>query len=227
MGAQQTPGLSLQDCQLASAHTIYQGPLVIENTTLVIPAGIDSEGSAVYVHNQTTGYSSYDDIWVGVQFKNVLPPPVDYIVTYDANGGTGAPAAQTHTTAQQSWTFTVPNTTPTWGQYRFLGWSHIQYSDSRTEADVEYRPGDTITLAYATSTLTLYAVWEMDYRAGSIYDGSVWQSHNRPTGTAHVYSGGVWNEMRTLGGPTAMGNPPSVYQNDGKWYNMNKIGLEV
>lgn len=149
-------------------------------------------------------------------------------VSYSANGGSGAPGTQSDTVigTQQSTTFTIPNTTPTWGLYEFLGWSTTQYSDSRTEADVEYRPGDTITIQQVSPSVTLYAVWRMDYRPGAVYDNTYWQSHNRVGGTCHVLSnttGPVYTEMRTIGAPTAMGNPPSVYHN-GKYYNMARIG---
>lgn len=217
--------LSEQDCSLASAHTIYQGPLVLGSYSFTIAPGGNIERSSLYLHNQTTGYSSFDDIWVGVQFRNILPSPTTYRVTYNANGGTGAPAAQSQTTAQTSWTFTIPGGAPTWGQYEFLGWSRTKYTDSRTEADVEYRPGENITLTSSAPQVTLYAVWRMDYRMGAILstDGK-WYSHNRVGGTSHILNGTKWQECRTIGAPTAMGNPPSVFQN-GKWYNGTRIGL--
>lgn len=66
-----------------------------------------------------------------------------------------------------------------------------------------------------------------DYRPGAILDGSgVWQSHNRSGGEAHILTGGGnWSEMRTLGAPSAMGNPPSIRKNNA-WYNMAKLGKE-
>lgn len=66
-----------------------------------------------------------------------------------------------------------------------------------------------------------------DYRPGAIRDSNgVWQSHNRSAGTAHILtSGGTWNEMRTDGSPTEMGNPPSIRKNNA-WYNMAEIGKE-
>ena len=66
-----------------------------------------------------------------------------------------------------------------------------------------------------------------DYRPGTILDGSsVWQSHNRSGGTAHILtSGGTWSEMRTLDAPTGKGNPPSIRKSDA-WFNMAKLGKE-
>lgn len=68
---------------------------------------------------------------------------------------------------------------------------------------------------------------DLDYRPGAIMDTS-WQSHNRSGGTCHIVTnatGPVYTEMRTVGAPTAMGNPPSAYH-DNKWYNQLRIGVE-
>lgn len=66
-----------------------------------------------------------------------------------------------------------------------------------------------------------------DYRPGAILDsGGIWQSHNRSGGEAHILTnGGTWQEMRTIGSPTDMGNPPSIRKNN-DWYNQAKIGKE-
>lgn len=68
--------LSMQDLQLAVAHTIYSGPAVLSQETFTLPPGQSATRSSLYVHNQTIGGSSYDDIWAGVQFRN--PLPADY-----------------------------------------------------------------------------------------------------------------------------------------------------
>lgn len=65
--------LSLTDSQLASAHTIYSGPLVLDNYTFTLAPGQSLQRSSLYLHNQTIGYQSYDDIWFGVLFLNDLP----------------------------------------------------------------------------------------------------------------------------------------------------------
>ena len=77
---------------------------------------------------------------------------------YDANGGTGAPASQTHTalapTANKV-TFTVPNQAPTKADYTFKGWA-----DSADATEAKYRPGGTIDVQHKDSPKTVYAVWE-------------------------------------------------------------------
>lgn len=226
--------LSLVDTQLATAHTIYTGPLTLSQYTFTLAPGQSLQRSSLYLHNQTIGYSSYDDIWFGVQFMNDLPAPTTYTLEYDANGGTGAPATQTHTTGDDSWTFTIASGAPTWGYYEFLGWSRTQYTDSRTDADVEYRAGDTITVSKANPTVRLYAVWKMDYRPGASLDTntSVWKSHNRVNGACHVLkntSTMAWQECRTIGGDSgAQGNPPLMFRGttSDSWYNQRKLGRE-
>lgn len=78
-----------------------------------------------------------------------------YTVTYDANGGTGAPAAQTKTYGQS---ITITSAEPTRARYRFLGWA-----ESKSATSVQYSAGGTYSKAI-TSNVTLYAVWELAYQ---------------------------------------------------------------
>lgn len=218
--------LSLSDTALASAHTIWAGPVTLSVYSFTLAPGQSAERSSLYVHNQTIGYASYDDIWAGIQFRNDLPSPTTYRVNYDANGGSGAPANQSHTTAQPSWTFNIASGTPTWGLYQFLGWSTVKHTESCTEADVEYVAGDTITLVESNPTRTLYAVWRKDYRPGATYSNGIWLGHERSGGKCHIYDGSGYFQMRTIGGEVNQkGNPPASYH-DNSWYNMKRIGKE-
>lgn len=77
---------------------------------------------------------------------------------YDANGGTGAPASQTHTASAPTVnrvTFTVPGTIPTKDGCTFKGWA-----DSATATDAQYQPGGTVDVKHENSPKTVYAVWE-------------------------------------------------------------------
>lgn len=65
--------LSLTDTQLAVAHTIWQGPQTLDQYTFTLAPGQSLQRSSLYLHNQTIGYTSYDDIWFGVLFMNDLP----------------------------------------------------------------------------------------------------------------------------------------------------------
>lgn len=144
---------------------------------------------------------------------------------YDANGGSGAPSAQTASvpSATTSHNFTIPNTAPTWGDYIFLGWSRTQHSGSCTPADVEYVAGDTFTVEKTNPTRTLYAVWMKDYRPGAVRVSGDWKSTNRTGGKCHLLSNGSWVEMRTIDGGSGTGNPPSR-RTSGAWKNQYKIG---
>ena len=72
-----------------------------------------------------------------------------YTVNYDANGGTGAPAAQRKTYDED---LTLSNKQPTREGYEFRGWA----MDSAAKT-AEYLPGDTYR---GNEDLILYAVWE-------------------------------------------------------------------
>ena len=74
-----------------------------------------------------------------------------YTVTYNANGGSGAPASQT---AISGINLTLSSTVPTRSGYTFLGWS-----TSSTATTATYAKGATYT---ANKTATLYAVWKID-----------------------------------------------------------------
>jgi len=79
-------------------------------------------------------------------------PATTYTLTYNANGGSGAPSTQSIETKTGSVTFTVSSTVPTKIGGAFLGWS-----TSSTATYVTYEDGDTIT---SSANITLYAVWD-------------------------------------------------------------------
>lgn len=65
--------ISLTDMQIATDHTLQSGTTVFGPYTITLAPGEELQTSSLFVHNQTIGYQSYDDIWMGVQFKNILP----------------------------------------------------------------------------------------------------------------------------------------------------------
>ena len=74
--------------------------------------------------------------------------------------------------------------------------------------------------------ITFKNILPADYRPGATLDSSsVWQSHERTGGKAHILtSGGTWREMRTNSGLVESDNPPSIYTT--KWMNQRLIGKE-
>lgn len=85
-----------------------------------------------------------------------------YKITYNANGGSGAPTAQTKTYGK---TLTLSSTKPTRANYKFLGWS-----TNKSATTAAYSAGGSFTTNAAT---TLYAVWELAYVKPKINSFSV------------------------------------------------------
>ena len=89
-----------------------------------------------------------------------------YTLNYDANGGTGAPSADSWSTTDASiryHSFTVTSTVPTLAGYTFKGWkandgSDTIYTGGMTCSVSQY--GNDVVKNGNTWTRTLYAVWE-------------------------------------------------------------------
>ena len=85
-----------------------------------------------------------------------------YTVSYNANGGSGAPSSQTKTYGK---TLTLSSTVPTRTNYNFIGWA-----TSSTATTASYQAGGSYT---KNSAATLYAVWELAYSKPRITNISV------------------------------------------------------
>ena len=94
-------------------------------------------GVGIRIYGHTTLYA----VW---QFTN------QYTITYNANGGAGAPAPQTKT---HGVTLTLSGVKPTRTGYEFLGWATT--SNATT---AQYNPGGVFT---TDATTVLYAVWKL------------------------------------------------------------------
>lgn len=73
---------------------------------------------------------------------------VNYTISYNANGGTGAPGNQTKT---HGTALTLSSTVPTWSGHTFSGWNTAQNGTGTM-----YQPGGSYT---ANASATLYAQW--------------------------------------------------------------------
>lgn len=99
-------------------------------------------------------------------------------LTYNANGGSGAPAAQSGTVynATTSYTFTISTSSPTRTGYTFLGWSL-----TKGDTEASYVGKDTIVL---NSSDILYAIWTPNmykcflYGQGGTIDGQTDVEYN-------------------------------------------------
>lgn len=85
-----------------------------------------------------------------------------YSVAYNANGGSGAPAAQTKTYGKA---LTLSSAKPTRTNYTFKGWG-----TSASATTVSYSAGATYT---TNAAITLYAIWELAYTKPRIVMGAV------------------------------------------------------
>ena len=72
-----------------------------------------------------------------------------YSITYNANGGSGAPASQA---VFATYSYTLQSGTPTRSGYTFLGWA-----TSASATTTAYQPGASVTIS---GNLALYAVWK-------------------------------------------------------------------
>ena len=86
-----------------------------------------------------------------------------YTVSYNANGGSGAPSSQTKTYGA---TLKLSTTIPTRTNYSFLGWA------TSASGSVKYAAGANYT---DNANITLYAVWKLDYLKPRISNLSVYR----------------------------------------------------
>lgn len=80
--------------------------------------------------------------------KYTVPKLASYTVSYNANGGSGAPSAQTKYYGKN---LTLSSTVPSKSGYTFLGWG-----TSSTSTSASYGSGATYS---ANAGITLYAIW--------------------------------------------------------------------
>lgn len=90
-----------------------------------------------------------DSATKSVTFNVTVPAWTSYSIKYNANGGSGAPSAQTKWKDQ---TLTLSSTKPTRTGYSFQGWATSSSATSAT-----YSAGGSYT---ANAAATLYAVWK-------------------------------------------------------------------
>lgn len=138
---------------------------------------------------------------IGSPTLKVVTTESDFKLSYNANGGSGAPADQTATDVG-SHTFTISSTEPTRSGYIFKGWA-----TSSSASSAAYQPGGSITI---TANTTLYAVWhqtiKLTYNANGGSNAPAAQSQtvyssatftitaSEPTPpTSHIFVG--WNSQ--------------------------------
>jgi uncharacterized repeat protein (TIGR02543 family) len=101
-----------------------------------------------------TNYQDSTIVWATTYVT--IPARQSHTVTYDANGGTGAPSAQTKWYGDP---LMLSSSVPTRENYRFDGWA------TSKGGSVAYRAGGTYG---ADADVTLYAVWTLLYKAPTV-----------------------------------------------------------
>ena len=132
-------------------------------TSVTIPDSVTSIGGRAFSECSNlidVYYSGTEDQWnsiaIGSNNENLTNATIhciikSYTISYNANGGSGAPVNQTK---EHGESLTLSSAAPTKTGFTFLGWA-----TSSTAASAEYQPGDSFTTDADT---TLYAVWKIN-----------------------------------------------------------------
>ena len=153
---------------------------------------------------------SHPNITLTAQWYNY-----EFNLSFDANGGSGAPSSMTSgTTKSYTHTFIIPNTVPTKSGYRFMGWNTASDGSGTT-----YQPGDSIerviilmppTPGTHTSNATMYAVWAKEVTvtfnanggttptaSKTVAVGQIYGTLPTPTRTDYIFTG--WYDAQSGG----------------------------
>lgn len=176
-----------------SAQTKYYGKTLTLSSTKPTRTGYSFKGWATSASGSVTyasgaSYTANAAITLyAVWQKNT------YTISYNANGGTGAPSNQTKTYGVN---LTLSSTKPTRASYIDENGSTISYTfkgwaTSASSSTVAYKAGATYT---ANASITLYAVWQVTTTVATydiVYvtgDGSKVSSQVKTKGTALTLS---------------------------------------
>lgn len=168
-------------------------------------SGLSPNTSYLVNVSYNTTPSSVGATWIGAQgFTTSGSSSTTYYayVTFNANGGSGAPSNVYGSSQYNYVVLQIPNAVPYRNGYTFIGWNR---NASATYA--EYYAGGSITLTDVSTTypgpgFALYAIWQQTQSGGYGYisDGYSFQKYEVwiYTGTwqrysPYVYSGG-WKQ---------------------------------
>ena len=128
------------------------------SSTVPIRSGYTFLGWSTSSNATTSTYEAGDTVAISANLTLYAVWKANtYTITYNANGGSGAPSSQTKTHGTN---LTLSSTKPTRDGYTFLGWSTSSSATSAT-----YQPGSSFSL---NENATLYAVWKKDRELSSI-----------------------------------------------------------
>ncbi len=151
------------------------------STSITLYDTTSSKGLRIrtYNWNNASPICSFNGVGGGLSLYRCTKDVIvnsSYTVSFDANGGSGAPAAQTKT---QNTALTLSSTKPSRSGYHFLGWA-----ESSTASTPVYQPGGSYT---KDESKTLYAVWGKTFE---ITGGKGTYTLGKPV-TISYYAGGA------------------------------------
>lgn len=114
-----------------------------------------ARGSTINMSNYAHYTSGSGAVRKSTASGSYTAPRLTFTITYNANGGSGAPSSQSYTYAS-SGTTNLSSTIPTRTGYTFLGWSL-----SSTATTASYSAGQYWSLSNGAN-YTLYAVWQIN-----------------------------------------------------------------
>lgn len=206
------------------AHGYYYGTDTKLSSTIPTRAGYTFGG-------WTDGTNTYQPgaTWSGTNAVNVTVYAVwninEYTITYNDNGGTGAPSSQTKT---HGTALTLSSTEPIRPNYEFMGWA-----TTNNATTASYNAGGSYI---AEGNATLYAVWKLAYKVPSIASVNIYRCNSNGavddygtyfkvsfgwatsqlTGTNNVKSAKIeWKEHSATSYPSGNSNSPSVSGTNG------------
>lgn len=131
----------------------------------------------VTLSGSVTNQSGYMNGTSSASQTITVPALAHHTVSFNANGGTGAPGSQTKWYGS---ILTLSTTKPTRTNYEFLGWS------TSPTGTADYQPGGQYG---ADADVTLYAVWKLLYVSPKFTNGLAIRT-NSMSSTTPDYSGG-------------------------------------
>ena len=118
-------------------------------------------------------------------FTVSAPAPKTFKISYDANGGSGAPSSQTK---NQNETLTLSYRVPDRTGFRFMGWNTEKDGSGKS-----YWPRSTFNL---NADATLYAQWETQTYTVTLHaNGGAFADSQSETKTIQAYYGGTYGEL--------------------------------
>lgn len=128
--------------------------------------------------------SGFEDGQSTVEMRAWVPAKDSWSVTYNANGGTGAPGGQTKWRDEA---LTLSTAKPTRNGYTFKGWA-----TSKTATSASVQPGASYT---ANAGATYYAVWSLNHARPTISKMSAFRcdsAHTASSSGTYAYVSTTW-----------------------------------